>query len=221
MIPVRRLVFVALAVSGCSGPVTKPERVTVDPPLKALQISPRFVNFAPLAADGSGNPLAVSYTFPIIQGGISGPPHGTQAWMIADENRMTFELDLGRLAGATSGSAAPLTPEAHESGLRIEPQNTRLFRVGTFVTDSGTGRTIAGEVGFRDSMDGLGLILLFVDRPCVITGAVDSTGEKARLDINFQSAGFHWASYQTADDGTLQLRAHPHTDVALLVVKGH
>ncbi len=220
MIAVRRFVLVALAFGGCSGPVTKPESLAVDPPLKVLEISPRFVNFAPLAADGSGNPLAVSYTFPIIEGGISGPPHGTQAWTIADENRATFELDLGHLAGATSGTAAPLTPEARESGVRAVPATTRLFRVGTFVTDSGTGRTIAGAVGFRDSMDDLGLILLFVDRPCVITGTIDSTGENARLDITFRSAGFHWVSYQTADDGTLQLRAHPHTDAALLVVKG-
>lgn len=220
MVAIRRLVLLALALGGCSGPVTKPESRASDPPLKVLQISPRFVNFAPLAADGSGNPLAISYTFPIIEGGISGPPHGTQAWTIADENRATFQLDLSHLAGATSGTAAPLSPEARESGLRIAPATTRLFRVGTFVTDSGTGRTIAGAVGFRDSMDGLGLILLFVDRACVITGTIDATGENARLDVTFRSAGFHWISYETAEDGTLQLRAHPHTDGALLIVKG-
>jgi hypothetical protein len=223
------LAFVSLTLVGCATPVARPElpaEAAVVPAtetqLRTLRVSPRHVNIAPVTPDGSGSPLSMAYIFPVVQGQVFGHQDG-KALSIVDENRATFDLHLNDLWVDASAAAQPLTAEARESGIHIVPEDTALFRVGTLTGDLDKRQLFLANVEFRDPMADTALILVYVDRPCRITGLVEGVAETAvgevELDVALASAGFHWLSFVPNGNGRASVREHAYTDSVLLVVR--
>jgi hypothetical protein len=215
------LTLLAVLLAGCATPITRPEAPTEESQLTTLRVSPRHVNVAPLMADASGRPLTMAYVFPVVQGQVFGHLGGT-ALSIVDDDRATFDLSLKDLLSNASAAAKPLTAAARQSGIRIVPANTGILRIGTLTADLDTQQLFLASVQFRDPMADTPLILVYVDRPCRITGVVEGVAEaggEVDLDVALKSAGFHWLSFVPNGQGRTSVREHADTDSVLLVVR--
>jgi hypothetical protein len=204
-------------LSGCATPVTKPAA----PQLETVRVSPRHVNVKPVKSEGS-QISTMAYAFPVIEGDVFGGPAGT-ALSIVDDNRATFDLQLKKIWSAASAAAKPLTDEAKKSGISIAPAKTRMLRVGTFLVDQDKQNLLLADVQFRDSMDDIPLVLVYVDRPCRISGVVhgvtEGRADVVELDVSLRSSGFHWLSFVPQADGRAMIREHADSDAVLLVVR--
>ena len=126
----------------------------------------------------------------LVRGAVFGNPSVT----LHEEtgNLRQFSLDLNALAASTGQYAEPLTAAALAQGFRIEPAETRIARVGTYNYDALTGAAIGGTA-FIEPVDRGLLILIYVDRPCRLSGTVRvSETQSAELDALVPDAGFHW-----------------------------
>jgi hypothetical protein len=145
------------------------------------------------------------------------------ALSIVDDNRASFDLQLQKIWSAASAAAKPLTEGAKKSGISIAPAKTRMLRVGTFLVDQDKQSLLLADVQFRDSMDDIPLVLVYVDRPCrmsgVVHGVTEGRADVVDLDVNLQSAGFHWLSFVPQADGHAVIREHADSDAVLLVVR--
>ena len=204
-------------LSACATPVTRP----TEPPLETVRVSPRHVNVKPVKSEGS-EISSLAYAFPVIEGDVFGGPVGT-ALSIVDDNRATFDLQLNKIWKLASAAAKPLTDGAKKSGISITPAKTRMLRVGTFLVDQDKQSLLLADVQFRDSMDDIPLVLVYVDRPCRISGIVHGVAEGpadvVELDVSLKSPGFHWLSFVPQADGRALIREHADSDAVLLVVR--
>jgi hypothetical protein len=218
------ILLMTLTLAACGGTVatrSPPAARAAAParaPLTILHVSPRHVNFSPVAGDAQHTALTVAYVFPLMTGQIIGHPGSKQAWSVVDRERAAFDLPLKNLLVA---APEPLTADARKSGVHIDPDNTRVLRVATLVGDAATHQLIQATVGFRDSQAGdQVMVLVYVDRPCRMTGSLTAPEGQLMLDITLSSPGFHWLSFPTKGAGDMNVRAHEDTDTVLLVVSG-
>jgi hypothetical protein len=204
-------------LSGCATPVSRPS----EPQLESVRVSPRHVNVKPVKSEGS-EIASLAYAFPVIEGDVFGGPAGT-ALSIVDDNRASFDLQLKKIWSAASAAAKPLTEGAKKSGISIAPTKTRMLRVGTFLVDQDKQSLLLADVQFRDSMDDIPLVLIYVDRPCrmsgVVHGVTEGRADVVEIDVTLKSAGFHWLSFVPQADGRALIREHQDSDAVLLVVR--
>ena len=102
--------------------------------------------------------------------------------------RVQFPLYL--LNPLVDSFAEPFTAESTESGLRADPADTRLVRIGTFFLP--TTLPYFDSAGFLDEESGNQLMLIYVDRPSTISGAVQIGAKRITHELVFDEAGFHW-----------------------------
>ena len=137
------------------------------------------------------NPKEVVLVFPYIPGQIFGNPTGEPLFVAHVKEDLAFELDLaGKIAEIDNG-AKRLQASRLTEGLEVTPKSTRFARLGTFALDPKTGEPLGGG-GFIDATSRDFLILLYVDRPCTISGTLELGEERHEHDIELGSPGFHW-----------------------------
>ena len=188
--------FLAVSMLGCASPKLPPKAAT-----DSISIEPRFV-------DAKGDPVAtedrpgdVSLALGTIGGSIGGIPDRTlQVVRIAKLS--AIEIDLGSFEAAVGQQAVTMTAAAAESGLRIDPVDTRFARASTLLNHSEPLRgPMVVEFAEKDSKNVL--ILMYFDRRCRLTGTkeiADGGGEKVTLvyDVIVKKPGLSWL-VRTAD----------------------
>jgi len=102
-----------------------------------------------------------------------------------------FLLDLGKMTPDVNRMASSLRTDFAAMGLIVTPPNTRFARIATLAEDEET-KTGFGGVGFLDSSSREGLILVYVDRACTITGTQHLMGDNRQFDVTLRHPGFHW-----------------------------
>jgi hypothetical protein len=101
-------------------------------------------------------------------------------------------IDLLAIQTMLDRSAATLTAEAVNQGLKIEPAETRVARLATTMRVPLDRQYLLG-IGFFDSQTKQGRTLVFFDRPCRVTGMLKTpSGTPASVDLTIQRSGLTW-----------------------------
>lgn len=106
-----------------------------------------------------------------------------------------FELDLDRLTRLSAQKAAVMTQTASDAGWKITPANTRMLRISTDIGLAAHRYRLT--TAFADAPSANLLILAYFDRPCHVTGTIQ-TGRAGRpphtsaIDVKVKKAGLHW-----------------------------
>ena len=134
----------------------------------------------------------ISPTFQFIPGEIFGSPIEDVVLPISKGDNSMLSAPLADWQELASAASAPLSERFLELGLRAEPVNTKLTRMATYAYDEVHDAEIGGyldELG-KDHL----LILIYVDRPCTITGEITFRGQKYDHKIELSRPGFHYLS---------------------------
>jgi hypothetical protein len=138
-----------------------------------------------------GPPPAGGYRliFPYIVGDFYGTPN-TGAF-VAPVSRTSggFTLDLNRTQDALRSELEPADFELHF--MKITPRDARLARL-TPVALQRDGIEPVGTMDWRDGRSGRSLMLVYVDRPARIEGAVTRNGNTFRYDVRVARPGYIW-----------------------------
>lgn len=136
-------------------------------------------------------PEDVVLMFPYISGAIFGTPSAAPAYITRVDEDLNFSLHLSEKIIEIDNAATPLTDEWIQLGLTAEPAQTRVTRIGTFPYSYASAKMI-GAGGFINPASRNTMILVYVDRPCEITGEVTLDNMHYSHDLIFSQKGFHW-----------------------------
>ena len=152
--------------------------------------------------DGEIHSSQIVPYFSFIPGSIFGSPIDDVLLPVEVDEEARIVVELSEWAELAETYAAPLTEEYFELGLRIQPKDARLLRVGTFAYDlrhesgMGGGLRELGESGY--------IVLVYVDRPSVISGSITLDDTKYTHFIDLPAKGFHYVL--SDDDGHVSRR---------------
>jgi hypothetical protein len=188
-----RLKFFAFAVlvivTGCAVPragIIMPDGSTV------YTLHPRleFVDTQGRPVPSVQNTRKILVIFAVIPGEIYGEVRGGPVQVIRADMNHPFPLDLGDMVADIRRKAESLQTDFGATGLVVAPPNTRFARIATMAADEETQMVFGA--GFLDSASRDGLILVYVDRACTITGTQHMMGDDRRFDVTLRAPGFHW-----------------------------
>ena len=161
--------------------------------------------------DSKGQPGAavlqssdITLRLPLIAGSLFGRPNTGDILVEQIYVGNTIVLDAERMRNAGARLASPIAPQLTQNGMQVEPRNTRFARFGTFVSDTRTNASI-GAGGFVDRETRMGLILVYFEEPCRITGLLRMDGLEAKHDISIPSRGLHWIRVREATNTYYEL----------------
>ncbi|MDX1507323.1 MAG: hypothetical protein R3358_03510 [Woeseiaceae bacterium] len=149
----------------------------------------------------------------VIPGAIFGRPRADIVLPISKGENSALTAPLSDWTELVNVIAIPLTEEYAQLGLQVEPDSTKIARLGTFVYDGKHGVRIGGylnELGEKSS-----LILIYVDAACTIKGDIEVEGTTYHHEIDIPAAGFH---YLEADNANHIRRATPIEQVLFVTV---
>ena len=146
-----------------------------------------------------------------MPGEIFGSPKSEVLFQVRPKNNQDFYLDLLGSVKKIDKVAIPLLPKWREKGLSVSPANTRLARIGTFPFNPVTGRLIGGG-GFVEEDTKDYLILVYVSKPCKVTGTFTMGGESYDHNIDFPSSGYHLVSMRDVGVGKYLLEHRPSSE---------
>ena len=144
--------------------------------------------------------------FPYIAGDIYGPatiPDYIHPTLNPD---LTFDIDFGRVQQDLTRELQPT--EFRLDYLKIEPAEARIARLAPLALQADG----IEQVATADWIDGdthQQLMLVYVDRPCRITGALVRNDYTVRYNVRAAAAGYIWIAGRQTQDGQ-----HLYTEVA-------
>jgi len=141
-------------------------------------------------------PKDIVLFFPYIPGQVNGSFNTAPLQTTHVTEGSVFRLDLGRMSSMMDRAIAPLKNTPYTEGITIDPASTQFARVATLAIDAETRKGIGGS-SFIDAGSREYLILVYVDRPCSLTGSTHVNSYGTIYDVRLGRPGFHW------------LRAHP------------
>lgn len=187
--------LLVLLLSGCAvtGGLSDAERG-----LTGLQASIEYIDDDNQAIDARFQPGQLVLVFPYVPGQIFGSPGSDILFTVLLTPQGGLQLDLTRALPGLRQGATTLQAGVNTEGLSIRPAGTRLARIGTFPFDAGTLEPL-DEGGFIDARTREHMILVYFDRPCVLSGTL-RVGEESYLhDITIPAAGFHFLRVRQED----------------------
>ena len=150
--------------------------------------------------DAQYQPGHLLLVFPYIPGQIFGTPGSDLLFTERLTPGGTLHLELESALPGLQEGAATLRATADSEGLSVKPARTRLARIGTFPFDAKTLEPL-GEGGFIDGRTREHMILVYFDRPCVLSGTLNVDQEVYVHDIVIPAAGFHFLRIQQTGAG--------------------
>lgn len=123
------------------------------------------------------------------------------AWIEAG-TQQEFALSLAAIEEAIRGRATRYRPQPEDRDFKVEPDDTALARLILSAGDPFLFPYNEHEAGFIERQTRDLFALLYVDRPCRITGAIQANDGLYRHDLAFNAAGLYWIRLQPAGDGS-------------------
>jgi hypothetical protein len=178
----------ALIMTGCTMAERAPDAAT-----KSINVPIRFVDVSGDAIPVNDRPGNSTATLGVIPGAIFGAPlYPLQTEKLG--KILALPINLNELRVVLNQQSTTITADAATAGWKIDPADTRFARVSTTITNEGTRPLM---IGFVDSVTKNGLLLVFFDRPCRLTGTVlfhARNGEITTfaIDVTVDKAGLNW-----------------------------
>ena len=168
--------------------------------LTVVRASVEYVDENNLLVDARFQPRHIVLVFPYIPGQIFGSPGSELLFTRLLTPRSELQLELENALPGLQDGATILQTVAETAGLTIRPAQARLARIGTFPFDAQTLEPL-GEGGFIDATTREHLILMYFDRPCVLSGTLYINQDEYVHDIAIPAAGFHFLRLQQQGAG--------------------
>jgi hypothetical protein len=178
-------VMLLIAAAGCSRAPHHPDWV--------IHSSIEFAG--PLPAGG------YRLIFPYIVGDLYGSPNTGSFVAPVSRTPGGFTLDLNRTQQALESELVSTDFELRF--MTIAPRETRLARLAPVALQR-DGIEAVGTMDWLDARSRKSLMLVYVDRPARIAGAVTRDGKTIRYDIRVVRPGYVWiGAIQTGEHDTL------------------
>jgi len=132
---------------------------------------------SPAHAAHEANPLTHIWLIPVTRG-VFGPPVGKSFVEVYAHDGERFQISQRTLESGLAAGAKASKPFL----VRYDPVETRIARLGTATMKSDP--STSGQSGLRDPASGRTLILIYVDRACLIRGP--------NINVAIPGAGLHW-----------------------------
>jgi len=208
-------ISLTLLLTGCAAPMPDQHR----PQARAASVIDTTVEYVGpnnIQLDDSYYPRKVALAFPMVGGAIFGMPGDAAIFVSEPDQSLHLYIDLTENKHEINRTILPLSDEWHQSGLNIEPQDTRIGRLGTFAYSLEDGQQI-GAGGFIDKGTRRNLILLYVDRPCRLTGVLSMEERTYRHELEFAEQGFHWIVVEETSRSSRTLKNHDGSKVRFVI----
>ncbi len=169
------------------------------------------------------DPLEVS--FYSVSGRLAGVPgrlfrirlKRAYAW-IEPGTQKDFAISLAAMEDTIRSHASVYMPRPEDSDFKVEPAETRFARLLISAGDPFSYPYSEREAGFIDRKTDSRFALLYVDRPCRITGSIQANDGTFKHDLVFNQAGLHWMHVQAVGEkGALVTRLDPVGPVSVYV----
>ncbi len=111
-----------------------------------------------------------------------------------------FAINLSAIERELGGHASTYIPHPEDIDFRVEPSNTRLARL---ILSAGSPFSYPfgeHEAEFIDRKTRSRFALLYVDRPCHISGAIKVNDGLFRHELKIEKAGLHWMQIQPVEN---------------------
>jgi hypothetical protein len=156
-----------------------------------------------LAADFqvTSDPLprsAFRLLFPYIAGDLYGPATTGDLIHPSLNADLSFDIDFGRIQPDLTRELQPT--EFSLDYLRIEPADARIARLAPLALQPDGIEQVA-TVDWIDGATHERLMLVYVDRPCRITGALVRNDYTIRYNVRAPAAGYIWIGRRKTDEG--------------------
>jgi hypothetical protein len=135
--------------------------------------------------------------FPYIVGDFYGAPDTGDFVVPVSSSADGFTLDLNRTQEALESELGPA--DFSLRFLKITPAQARIARLAPAALQR-NGIEPVGTVEWRDARSGGPLMLVYIDRPARIAGALTRGGETTRYDIRAAKPGYVWVGGIPAGD---------------------
>jgi hypothetical protein len=155
-------------------------------PKQSFQIPVTVLNAHSNEVPTDARPSDLTFLVGVISGHINGSP-GPHVRGLAIGHAPSLRLDLASLKPLSVDAAT--IGHSMSSSVKISPGETRFARLST--TAWSKKKPSNAFVRFADSETREGLLLVYFDRPCRLTGR-DATQDVADYDFAVDSAGWPW-----------------------------
>lgn len=168
-------VFAMVSSTSCVQQNADIDKVTIEEIDPFQRSVPGFIDF-------------VTIRVAVIPGSIFGPPGKEENLVERAEMGSAVPLDMGRLLQMGSSNASTLEKN---TALMVEPQDMRFARLGTLAVRPYTD-DVLGSGSFMDKKSREYLVLLYADRPGLISGTICVESTKVNIHVSIDRAGLHW-----------------------------
>ncbi|HUI59695.1 MAG TPA: hypothetical protein VLX90_05705 [Steroidobacteraceae bacterium] len=138
-------------------------------------------------------PAALRLQFPYICGDLYGAPSTGDFLQPALDAQGRFEIDLNRTHPGLLKSLEPA--DFSLPYLQVQPPDARFARLAPLAVQA-DGIEPVGRAQWLDAATGQPLLLLFFDRPALISGSTQASGRPLRYEIRAGAAGYVWVARQ-------------------------
>jgi hypothetical protein len=192
---VTRLLFVLIAATGLAGCGQSESE-----PHQGWVLHSRIQFFSPdLQLERDPLPRsAFRLFFPYIAGDLYGPATTGDFIRPVISADYTFEIDFGRVQQDLQRSLQPT--EFSLDYLKIDPPEARIARLAPLALQPDGIEQVA-TIDWIDAGTHERLMLVYVDRPARITGALVRDDYTIRYNVRAPAAGYIWIARRQTDDG--------------------
>ena len=176
--------------------------------LKTIDVKIDLINPYGTSIDPIDFPDELILSFVPIPGGIWGTSDSKYRSEVSVKKGGQLSVDLDRELSAFDRAAATFY-DVENQIIEVDPETTRIARIGTSVLDPSSREQIAGS-GFLDPTSGDFLMLVYVDRSCRISGTAESGGVHYDIDIRLDGEGFHLIRSHNMGERGRFLKEFPH-----------